>query len=121
MKKIQLSKNAQLILEQRYLKKNESGKVIEKAEDLFRRVAKNISYADAKYRHSEQIAEMMYELEFYQVADTKEFQKLVKNDRQIKKTEEEFYHLMASFDFLPNSPTLLNAGRKLQQLAACFV
>ncbi|MBI2651905.1 adenosylcobalamin-dependent ribonucleoside-diphosphate reductase [Candidatus Woesearchaeota archaeon] len=89
-----LSKNALLILEQRYLIKNKKGRVIEKPEDLFRRAAKNIALADAKYKSS------------------------MKN---VKKTEEEFYNLMASLDFLPNSPTLLNAGRKLQQLAACFV
>ncbi len=89
-----LSKNALLILEQRYLKKDSKGKVIEKPEDLFRRVAKNIAFADAKYKQSK---------------------------KDVKKTEEEFYNLMAYLDFLPNSPTLFNAGRKLQQLAACFV
>src|SRR3989339_505807 len=86
------SGNALTILEQRYLKKNSKGKVTEKPEDMFRRVAKNIALADAKYKN-----------------------------KNIKKTEEEFYNLMISLDFLPNSPTLLNAGRKLQQLAACFV
>lgn len=94
MPKIKLSKNALLILEQRYLKKNSKGKAIEKPEDLFRRVAKNIALADAKYGCK---------------------------GKEIKKTEGEFYSLMASLDFLPNSPTLFNAGRKLQQLAACFV
>src|SRR3989338_11690401 len=92
MPKINLSKNALLILEQRYLKRDKKNRVIEKPEDLFRRVAKNIAQADAKYKN-----------------------------KNTKKTEEEFYSLMASLDFLPNSPTLLNAGRKLQQLAACFV
>ena len=94
MPKLKLSKNALIILEQRYLKKNANGRVIEKPEDMFRRVSKNIALADAKYKHSR---------------------------KNVKKTEEEFYNLMVSLDFLPNSPTLLNAGRKLQQLAACFV
>ena len=94
MPKLNLSKNALTILEQRYLKKDMKGRVIEKPEDMFRRVARNIALADAKYRHSR---------------------------KNVKKTEQEFYSLMASLDFLPNSPTLLNAGRKLQQLAACFV
>ncbi len=94
MPKLRLSKNALAILEQRYLKKDSKGKVIEKPQDMFRRVAHNIALADAKYKHSK---------------------------KDIKKTEEEFYNLMASLNFLPNSPTLLNAGRKLQQLAACFV
>ncbi len=90
--KLNLSKNALMILEQRYLLKNSKSRVIEKPEDLFRRVAKNIAQADAKYKN-----------------------------KNIKKTEEEFYNLMTSLDFLPNSPTLFNAGKKLQQLAACFV
>ena len=94
MPKLTLSKNALMILEQRYLKKNDKGKVIEKPENLFRRVAKNIALADAKYKNGK---------------------------KNVKKTENEFYNLMASLDFLPNSPTLFNAGRKLQQLAACFV
>ena len=94
MPKLNLSKNALTILEQRYLKKNARGKAIEKPEDMFRRVAKNVALADKRYRHSR---------------------------KDMKKTEEEFYNLMSSLDFLPNSPTLLNAGRKLQQLAACFV
>jgi len=92
--KLNLSKNSLTILEHRYLKKDKKGRVIERPEDLFRRVAKNIAQADTKYKHSKE---------------------------NIKKTEMEFYNLMASLDFLPNSPTLLNAGRKLQQLAACFV
>ncbi len=94
MPRLNFSKNALLILEQRYLKKDNKGKPIEKPEDLFRRVAKNIAQADAKYKHSK---------------------------KDVKKTEEKFYNLMGSLDFLPNSPTLFNAGRKLQQLAACFV
>ena len=94
MPKITLSKNALMILEQRYLIKNSKGRVIEKPEDLFKRVAKNIAQADAKYKYSK---------------------------KNVKKTEGEFYNLMSSLDFLPNSPTLFNAGRKLQQLAACFV
>src|SRR3989344_7271433 len=94
MPKLHLSKNALTILEQRYLKKNSNSRVIEKPEDMFRRVSKNIALADAKYKHSR---------------------------KNVKKTEEGFYNLMVSLDFLPNSPTLLNAGRKLQQLAVCFV
>lgn len=94
MPKLNLSKNSLTILGQRYLKKNAKGRVIEKPEDMFRRVAGNIAQADAKYGPSR---------------------------KNVKKTEQEFYSLMASLDFLPNSPTLLNAGRKLQQLAACFV
>lgn len=123
MPSLKLSKNALTILEQRYLKKNPRGRVIEKPHDLFRRVAHNISLADAKYKYPKQIKKLLkkHKCEYWQLARAKEFQNLIKNDRNIKRTEREFYNVMSSLDFLPNSPTLLNAGRKLQQLAACFV
>lgn len=89
-----LSQNALTVLEKRYLKKNEEGKVIESPEDLFRRVAKHVAVADTLYG---------------------------KSDTEAKRTEDEFYDLMASLNFLPNSPTLMNAGRRLGQLSACFV
>ncbi|SHK08242.1 ribonucleoside-diphosphate reductase class II [Anaerobranca californiensis DSM 14826] len=91
--KAQLSANALTVLERRYLKK-EGGKVIETPEDMFKRVALNISEAEKKYG---------------------------KNDEEIREIAEKFYELMISLAFLPNSPTLMNAGRELQQLAACFV
>ncbi|MCX5666869.1 MAG: intein-containing adenosylcobalamin-dependent ribonucleoside-diphosphate reductase, partial [Candidatus Omnitrophica bacterium] len=90
----ELSANAMKVLEKRYLKKDASGKLIETPEELFRRVAKNIAAADSYYGKSE--------------AD-------------VKKVEEEFFDMMARLEFLPNSPTLMNAGRDLQQLSACFV
>ena len=105
MPKLSLSKNALLILEQRYLRKNRKGRVIEKPEDLFRRVAKAVAQADAKYKGNVK----------------KNKGNIKKNKGNIRKTEKEFYNLMADLDFLPNSPTLFNAGKKLQQLAACFV
>mgnify|MGYP001208793003 CR=1 FL=1 len=88
-----LSINSLRVLEKRYLKKNEDAKVVEKPKDLFLRVAKNIASADLKFNP----------------------------DAEISKTEEEFYHMMANLNFIPNSPTLMNAGRELQQLSACFV
>ena len=88
-----LSVNSLRVLEKRYLKKNEDGKVVEKPKDLFLRVAKNIASADLKF----------------------------KPDADVSKTEEEFYDMMTNLHFLPNSPTLMNAGRELQQLSACFV
>ena len=89
---IRLSTNALTVLRRRYLKKDELGNIVETPEELFRRVAENIAQADLLYGHSE-----------------------------VRKTEEEFYRILSSLEFLPNSPTLMNAGRPLQQLAACFV
>ena len=90
---LNLSQNAITVLERRYLKKDNEGHVIETPEDMFRRVAKNIARAD----------------------------KLYDSNASLKDTEEKFYNMMAELDFLPNSPTLMNAGRELQQLSACFV
>lgn len=90
---LSLSPNARLVLEKRYLKRDASGHLIESPEDMFRRIAKNVSSADLIY-HSK--------------AD-------------IVSREEQFYDVLTSLQFLPNSPTLMNAGRDLQQLFACFV
>ena len=88
-----LTPNAKIVLEKRYLKKDVQGQVIETPEDMFRRVAKVIASADA----------------FYGKED------------QIQSTEELFFQIMTRLEFLPNSPTLMNAGRSLGQLSACFV
>jgi ribonucleoside-diphosphate reductase alpha chain len=89
----QLTPNAMTVLKKRYLQKDPQGNVVETPEELFRRVAKNIAQADRFY-HPE---------------------------IDLPSIEDEFYSLMVSLDFLPNSPTLMNAGRELQQLSACFV
>ncbi len=89
-----LSENALTVLKRRYLKKDSQGKVIETPEKMFRRVAQHIAKAEKNYG-----------------AD----------DERVKEVEEVFYELMTQFVFLPNSPTLMNAGRRLGQLAACFV
>jgi len=88
-----LTENALVVLEKRYLQKDSQGNVIETPVDLFRRVSKHIASA---------------ELKFDKRADAGEW-------------EEKFFRLMTSLDFLPNSPTLMNAGRELGQLSACFV
>ena len=90
---IKLSENAEKVLTKRYLAKNEKGEVEESPAELFKRVAKNIAEAD----------------------------KIYDKKANLQKTEEEFYNVMKNLDFLPNSPTLMNAGRYLQQLSACFV
>lgn len=91
--KIHLSDNARRVLERRYLKKDSNGNVIETPEELFRRVARHVAFAEKKYGDSACVEQM----------------------------ENSFYDIMATFKFLPNSPTLMNAGRRLGQLAACFV
>jgi len=90
---LDLTANALTVLERRYLRKDRSGKVIETPEEMLRRVARNVASVDAEYRNRE----------------------------KVQKTEEEFYGMLSRLEFLPNSPTLMNAGTKLQQLSACFV
>jgi ribonucleoside-diphosphate reductase alpha chain len=90
---IKLTENALKVLEKRYLKKDKSGKPVETPEQLFRRVAGAIAAADLIYDAKADIA----------------------------KREDEFYSTMVNLNFLPNSPTLMNAGRELGQLSACFV
>src|SRR5215212_9409332 len=89
-----LTKNARIVLEKRYLVKNEEGKPVETPEELFWRVSTVVAEADRRYGASDGAAETV---------------------------AEEFYRLMVEGRFLPNSPTLMNAGRPLGQLSACFV
>ena len=89
-----LTPNAEVVLKRRYLSKDRDGNVQENPDGMFRRVARNLSLADLKYEATEE-------------------------ERQA--TEEEFYQTMKRLELMPNSPTLMNAGRELQQLSACFV
>lgn len=88
-----LTQNARQVLEKRYLKKDKQGKVVETAEELFRRVADAIAAAETIYDPKAETA----------------------------RWSDEFYRAMINLEFLPNSPTLMNAGRELGQLSACFV
>jgi len=88
-----LSKNAITVLNRRYLKKDSEGRILETPEDMFRRVAHTIASAEDLMGTGQDAAQL----------------------------EEKFYRAMGSLEFMPNSPTLMNAGRELGQLAACFV
>ncbi len=90
---LNLSDNAKTVLARRYLKKDLDGKVTEKPAQMFRRVARHIAQAEKNYGTA----------------------------KDVKQAETLFYDIMADLKFLPNSPTLMNAGRELGQLAACFV
>lgn len=91
---LELSDNARTVLKRRYLRKDGEGRVIETPEEMFRRVSRHLALAEKAYGADE---------------------------RFVNEMEGRFYRLMTEFRFLPNSPTLMNAGRRLGQLAACFV
>lgn len=90
---MKITENARKVLEKRYLAKDENGKPIETVEEMFERVAKTIAEVDLIYDQN---------------AD-------------VEAVKKRFYDMMVDLDFLPNSPTLMNAGRPLGQLSACFV
>lgn len=91
--RVSLSPNALAVLRRRYLKKSNKGEVIENPYQMFKRVAKNIASADLTFG----------------------------SEKDAQTSEKQFLDMMTSVEFLPNSPTLMNAGRDLQQLSACFV
>ena len=82
-----------ITLERRYLKRDAQGKPVETPADMFRRVADSIAAAEGR----------------------------LATGNDAKALSDEFYRMMTSLEFLPNSPTLMNAGRELGQLSACFV
>src|SRR3990167_4195600 len=87
--KLNLSNNALQILEKRYLKKDTNGKVIEKPEDLFNRVANNIALADAKYLLKEEISNLKNKLnqEYFDIVKTKEFKYLLNKNNKAKQNK----------------------------------
>ncbi len=87
------SENAVEVLRRRYLMRDKAGKPIETPDDLLRRISNAIAEADAAYTSKSNVI----------------------------KTAEKFYQMLFNKDFLPNSPTIMNAGRELGQLSACFV
>jgi len=90
---ISLSDNARQVVERRYLLKDELGRIVETPREMFRRVAKAVAEADSRYDEGPNVREL----------------------------EKEFFDLLVNLDFLPNSPTLMNAGTEIGQLSACFV
>lgn len=90
---IKINDNSKVVLEKRYLKKDKNGNVLETPQDMFRRVARHIASAEPIYDSQADVAYW----------------------------EDEFYRMMEDLEFLPNSPTLMNAGNELGQLSACFV
>ncbi len=90
---LKLSVNAVRVLERRYLRRDDKGTVVETPGQMFRRVAKAVARADRRYGRA----------------------------RRASETERDFLEVMRGLYFLPNSPTLMNAGTRLGQLSACFV
>ncbi len=90
----QPTENAQVVLKKRYFRKDDKGAVIEDAAKMWRRVADALAEPDRKYG---------------------------KSPAQVKETAEQFYRAMASLEYLPNSPTIMNAGTGAGTLSACFV
>jgi ribonucleoside-diphosphate reductase alpha chain len=88
---LKLSVNAAILLQKRYLRRDNTGRIRETPSEMFRRVAHCIAKVEGRY------------------------------GGDVDKAEKEFYNLMASLHFLPNSPTLMNAGTPIGQLSACFV
>ncbi|MCL2475021.1 MAG: vitamin B12-dependent ribonucleotide reductase [Chloroflexi bacterium] len=90
---LEITDNSRKVLAKRYLRKDKDGQIIEQPEDMFRRVARSIAAAELTYN----------------------------SNADVKSIENNFYEMMARLEFMPNSPTLMNAGRELGQLSACFV
>jgi len=150
----ELSKNALKVLERRYLIKDESGRPVETPEDMFRRVARNVSLMNVLYhreafdasggakrrgapksppregrgRYTQRDVESLWrayrdlassrhmKIAFGALLDLAE-----KESKRLLQAEDELFRAVRNLDFMFNSPTLMNAGRELQQLAACFV
>ena len=91
---LKLPINTLIVLAARYLLKDENGKIVESPMQMFRRVARAISSSEKNYS---------------------------KGEKEVQEIEDMFYNAMVNFKFMPNSPTLMNAGTKLGQLSACFV
>ncbi len=90
---LKLPINTVEVLKRRYLLKDENRRIVETPSELFRRVAHHVARAEADYE----------------------------SDESVDDIEDQFYRMMRNREFMPNSPTLMNAGTRLGQLSACFV
>jgi ribonucleoside-diphosphate reductase alpha chain len=97
LRTIRLSPNAMTVLRRRYLQKNAAGKPVETPAQMFWRVAMNLAQAERLYSRTRGTR------------------------ASVQRWADQFFRMMGRLEFLPNSPTLMNAGRELQQLSACFV
>ena len=111
---MELSENAVGVLKMRYLKKNERGEAIEEPIDMFRRVAANIAEGEFRFKGGDESGVAFDSGASVATPDSE-------GRRLYEESKERFLRLMLSRRFMPNSPTLMNAGRELQQLSACFV
>ena len=93
MGKLKLSENSLKVLEARYLSRDQERHLIETPEQLFKAVSRGVAYGEH----------------------------LLDNGHQAAQWEKKYHNLLISLDFLPNTPTLMNAGKPLGQLSACFV
>src|SRR5262245_35130159 len=89
----EIAESARRVLEARYLRRDKEGQIVETPEDMFRRVTHHIAQVETRFQ----------------------------GDQAAGEWEERFYNALVRLDFLPNSPTLMNAGLPLGQLSACFV
>ena len=95
---MRLTENAKVVLERRVATKDENGNPLETPDQIFLRVARNIAEAERNFTPTKEDGDFAVDL-----------------------MTEKFYSMMSNLDFIPNSPTLVNAGKELQQLSACFV
>src|SRR3989344_4488999 len=122
MSKLHLSKNSKLIVDEIYARKNDKREP-ESPEQLFLRVARFIAKVDAKYKHksfTDKLAQK-YSKNFSWISKTKEFSEHTKHDKGVKQTEDDFFELLTSLDFLPSSPILWNAHAQSPVLTSCTI
>jgi ribonucleoside-diphosphate reductase alpha chain len=125
--KLSLGSNAHIVLDTLFLKKNEQGKALETPEQLFRKISKLVASSEIKYKQRTKIDKLLkknkknsYDF-WWLVSKAKDIQPLLRNDEDVRKAEDEFFELLTSLDFLPNSTALMNSRKKSPKFASCFI